>query len=153
MLNKYQKEICIISAGVILISSGCARVAEVSKVVTGTSVKALNDARQSGKNQLFEYDYKTCYEKVLSALKEIKARVYLQSPARHVIVAMNFRGFNNTTEVGIFFSALGSNSTKVEISSLSQVVLEYAAEKIFSALKDTDRKLSVNSTKDAALEK
>jgi uncharacterized protein YjhX (UPF0386 family) len=107
----------------------------------GTSVRALNDARAKGRNQVFDYDYETCYKRVILILKEMKVQIYLQSLKDKRIVAMNFEGVNKTTEVGFFFEEVTPKITKVEISCLNTWALESVSEKIFSALKGKDLKI------------
>lgn len=121
---------------IIVIVSGCARISETSKVIAGTSTRALYEARASGKSQIFNLDLKTCYDKTILMLKKKKAYIYLHSLKEKRIVAMNFKGFNNTTEVGIFFSEINPSSTKLEISCLSTPLLEYASQEIFSGFQD-----------------
>lgn len=122
------------AAGVIF--NGCATSIETSRKIMGTSIEALDEARAEGKSQTVELDYPACYQKVITILKKMKAHIFLHSQKRKRIVAMNFRDLNNTTEVGIFFTQVTPNSTKVEISCLSHSVLENVSDKIFSALKD-----------------
>ncbi len=120
----------------IIFLNGCALSLENSRVVMGISEKALYGARANAKTQIVELDYQACYKKVIRILKKMKAYIYLHSLEKQRIVAMNFKDTNNTTQVGIFFSQVTPNSTKVEISCLSHYVLENVSEKLFSALKD-----------------
>lgn len=123
-----------------LILGSCARISETSKVILGTSDRALYAAREKGKTETFAYDYKTCYSSVIVVLKELQADIFLHSEKKQRIVAMEFEGFNNTTAAGIFFTQITPSSTKIEVSSLSPKLLEYVSAKIFSALKEKLKK-------------
>ncbi len=133
---KYKGHYLILLIFALIILTGCARISETTKLVMGTSVTDLYNAKDKGRSQIFEYDYPSCYKRVFLILKKMKAYIYLHSMEKHRIVAMEFQDFNNTTEVGIFFSEVSSKRTKVEISCLSHSVLEGVSEKIFSALKE-----------------
>jgi hypothetical protein len=86
-------------------------------------------------------------------MPELPARIYMQNKTKGMIVALGFRSTNfnvnpgeeilndplnekiDTTELGIFLTKIDTNSTKVEFSSLSASLLEFASEKISKNLK------------------
>lgn len=133
---KNKKYILIQSVVIVFILSGCAKYIEASRQIMGTSVKPLYESRAKGESLVLSYDYQTCYKKVMAVLKKMKAYIYLHSLEKRRIVAMNFKGFNNTTQVGIFFTEVTPGSTKIEISCLSQSVLKGVSKELFSALSD-----------------
>lgn len=148
---RFSKSLILIS--VIFLSSCAHGPVESVKSILGVSTRALEEARINGSFMVFDADINDCYYKTLETLREIPARVYMQNRTKGIIVAMGFRNSTfgiketdlqsdplneviDTTELGIFFTKMESNKTKVELSSLSTSLLEFASEKIFSKLEN-----------------
>lgn len=135
---------------------------EVTKVVWGSSTKALEDARPDGLKKTFRCRYGDCFDAVLSLARrkpvDSKAPesaamlsgestdeppkeptdeffdVFIKNRAKHHMVVMGVKGNTNTTEVGIFFSELGDQTTKIEITSLSSAAKRKVAQTVFDQL-------------------
>jgi uncharacterized protein YceK len=120
---------------VIFLFSGCASIKECAKEILGSSTKSLEEAREKGVSQTFDLDYASIFDKTIGILKGMNAYIHIRDRQKGVIVAMEFPGYTNTTDIGIFFTAIGSNQTKLEISSRSSGLLYYASDKIFSRLR------------------
>ena len=118
-----------------IILVGCARITESGRILLGTSTRALEETKdKTGLSQSFNLDYPTCYDKVINLLRIKKAYIFLHSPAKHRIVALNLKGENDTTEVGIFFEEIKPQETKIILTSLSPTYLKLASEIIFEGL-------------------
>jgi hypothetical protein len=113
---------------------GCASVKELGKKIWGSSTEALEEARKDGLKKTVNLDYETSFDKITDILKELKCQMYIKDKRRHIIVAINFQGPKDTTEVGLFFAEKDSDQTEIELSSISSSILNYAAEKIFSQI-------------------
>jgi hypothetical protein len=146
-----KKSFFLILISFIFLSSCAHGPIESTKSILGISTRALEEARTNGAYMVFDAELDACYNKTLEALKEIPAKVYMQNKTKGIIVAMGFRnntfglkGDNlqndplneiiDTTELGIFFTKLENNKTKIELSSLSSSLLEFASGKIFDKL-------------------
>ena len=92
----------------------------------GISTKVLEEKRNEAKVLVLNYDYFSSYRKVLDKLKENKSYIYKKTQD---LVAL-YLSEEDTTPVGIFFSELDKEKTKLEISSPSSL----AKEKIFDLL-------------------
>lgn len=127
-----------------LFFSGCAQVTEVSRTIWGTSTRALDDARIDAITLTYECNYDACYDAVLAMtensvegglLIEKEFSLFHKNYIKGYIVIMGVPGNVDTTEVGIFFSRLKQNVTKMEVSSLSRTAKEKVAETINDHLK------------------
>jgi len=105
---------------------GCAGLKEGLKGFLGVSTKDLEERRTEAKVLVLNYDYFSSYHKVLDKLKENKSYIYKKTSD---LVAF-YLSEEDTTPVGIFFSELDKQKTKLEISSPSSL----AKEKIFNLL-------------------
>jgi len=142
----------LIIISIIFLSSCAHGPVESVKSILGVSTRALEEARANGSYMVFDAELNACYNKTLEVLREFPAKVYMQNRTKGIIVAMGFRNNTfgvkdanisndplneiiDTTELGIFFTKINANSTKVELSSLSTSLLEFSSEKIFKNLK------------------
>ncbi len=114
--------------------SGCALIKEFPKKIWGSSTVALEKARKDGVSYILDLDYKASFNRVLDVLKDMECCVYVKDKRKYLIVAMNFQGESDTTELGIFFIEKTPYSTEIQLSSLSSSLLNYAAKEIFSRL-------------------
>jgi len=105
---------------------GCASTKEAFKGLLGVSVKILEEKRAEAKILVLNYDYFTCLHKVLDKLKKNNCYIYKKTQD---LIAF-YLSEENTTPVGIFFSELDKQKTKLEISSPSSS----AKENIFNLL-------------------
>ena len=96
--------------------------------------------RQQGQTQAYTFNHSldTCYERTLGFIKGLGATHYRGTKQKQFIVAMNFSDSfgqcHPATEVAIFFTALGENRTRVEISSLNHSLAEFVSEKLLETL-------------------
>lgn len=140
--------------GLILLTSffaGCARLTESVKVFMGTSTRALEAAKKTQyQSQIFKKDFPALYQQVLDLLKPRHVHIFLHNQKQRRIVAMNFQGTDDTTEVGIFFESISRYETKIIVTSLSPTHLNLAAKLIFSGLEKTE---GTKKTEPAQMEK
>jgi len=124
--------------------NGCARLTEPFKILWGSSMKALEEARPNASVSTFQCREEECFRQVLSIAKENHLTVFTSDPKKPLIVLMGFTGSINTTEVGVFFSEIEPNKTKVEIVSLSPTAQEIATKLLTGQLKKTFTELHGN---------
>jgi len=97
----------------------------------GVSIKGVTDARVDAMTKVFDYDYKTCYEKTDALLRKIpNASVYRKEKDMIAIYVID----PNTTPVGVFFREIDPGHTQVEVSSESTPTKELVANSIFSGM-------------------
>lgn len=142
---------------------GCATVQEPFKAIWGSSTKALEDNRGSATVKAYQSSYSDCFDKVLDIIhsrekSEIKREVTADNPEavgiggtaevievagyeifindkkKGLIVVMGVPKSTNTTEVGIFITALNTSETKIEIVSLSSAAQKIVSDEIFKEL-------------------
>jgi len=116
----------------ILSLSGCASMKEAAKCVIGVSTKDLQDGRKDAIKKTFGYDYKTCYDKTKGILKEKGCYIYAEDAKKGMIAVYLSR--EDTTPVGLFFTAQDANNTQIEVSGPSTYAKEVISEKVFTAL-------------------
>lgn len=105
---------------------GCATIREAGKGFLGISTKILEDKRPQAKVLILNYEYLNAYHKVLDKLRENDSFIYKKTSG---LVAF-YVSEQDTTPVGIFFTELEKQKTKLEISSPSSM----AKENIFNLL-------------------
>lgn len=135
------KKICL---GCLLLAlTGCAGVCETAKKVWGSSTQALEEARVDGISKVYNCTFDECFEAALSldrnneSLKSKTLKfyeVFIRDRIKSLIIVMGIEGNVDTTEVGIFFSRLSPQMTKIEISSLSTTAKEKVARAVFAEL-------------------
>ena len=122
------RNIIAVSA-VCLFMCGCATPGNVWKEFVGVSTKGVEDARADALTKVFDYNYKTCYEKVEALLKKMPhVSIYHKDRGMIAVYVIN----PNTTPVGIFFKETDAGHTQVDISSESTPTKEWVANNIFS---------------------
>lgn len=126
---------------------GCASTKEATKGFFGISTKSLEDARKDAVKNAFKYDYKTCYTKVKSVLKEKGSYIYSQDIEKKMIAI--YVSELDTTPVGIFFTVIDANNTQIEISSPSTSAKELISKRIFSALEESTKPAETKGTSNA----
>ena len=147
----------------ILVGLGCSRLTEAPKVIWGSSIAALEKARDTASVKTYHCAYDECFNAIVdlgtlpaSWLPLAKSPSELtkvsQSPEEYTapqvkpftifqkdliqgyIVVMGVPGNIDTTQVGIFLTLESNNLVQVEISSLSSSAREKVADIIFSEL-------------------
>ncbi|MCX5678377.1 MAG: hypothetical protein NTY76_04640 [Candidatus Omnitrophica bacterium] len=122
------KKIIVLLAACALLS-GCATPGDVWKEFVGASTKGIEQARADAMTKVFDYDYKTCYEKVEAFVKTMpNVSIYSKDKGMIAIYVIN----PNTTPAGIFFKEIDSTHTQVDVSSESTPTKEWVANSIFS---------------------
>ncbi len=112
-----------------LLVSGCATPGNIWKTLLGVSTQEVEDFRATASVKVFDYDYKTCYEKTEGLLKKMPfVSIYTKNDA---MIAVNYIN-PDTTPVGIFFKSVDPARTQVEVSSPSTPTKEWVAKNIFS---------------------
>ena len=109
--------------------SGCATPLEMAKCFIGVSTKEIQDYRKDALVKVFDYDYNTCYTKVENVVK-VMPQVDIYAKSKNMI-AINYK-YLNIDAVGLFFTAVDAEHTKVEISSASPDAKKWVAENVFS---------------------
>jgi hypothetical protein len=113
---------------------GCASFKESMKGFAGVSTKALEEERKNAVEKSFALDYFSSYTKVTDILKEIGAYIYEQDVKKHMIAI--YVSEQDTTPVGLFFTEVEKDKTKIEVSSSSTNAKENISKKVFKALDD-----------------
>ena len=108
--------------------TGCSALKEGYRGVWGTSTKALENNRSSAIVRTFDSDYFSCYTKTLDILKRGCCHVYFKDIKKHIIAV--YVSNQDTTTVGLFFSEIDQNNTKIEFSSLSTYGKEVISTKV-----------------------
>jgi hypothetical protein len=111
---------------------GCSTVKDTVKSVAGVSTRQLESARNEAITKNFNYDYKSCYDKVKSALKENGSYIYAEDSKKRMIAL--YLSQEDTTPVGVFFSQINAANTQIEVSSPSAYAKEFIWAKILLAL-------------------
>ena len=114
--------------------SGCAHVNEAARKVWGSSITHLEAARDSGYKEVFACSPEACYKIAEEALLKKGALVYLKDKDRRYLAAMNFKGYVDTTEAGVFFTKQSDGKTLVEVASMSPRLAQEAAGYVFSGM-------------------
>ncbi len=144
------KKSAISCIAVSVLLMGCAQVTEVGRTIWGTSTRALTDARIDAIVLNYECFYDECYKAVLGLtsdqliedkFKEKTFKLFHENYIKGYIVIMGVEGNVDTTEVGIFFSHIKENVTKIEVSSLSTTAKEKVAHIINKNLSQTFKKV------------
>jgi len=124
------------AAFVILILSGCSPQETARLLGIG-----LTHFKASGKTytQIIDQDFFSTYSRTIDILSAMEAVSYRKNRKRGYIVASNFsKSYGGrcipSTEVAIFFSEVGSNRTKVEVSSLNFSLADFVSQQLFSQL-------------------
>jgi signal recognition particle GTPase len=117
-----------------LAAAGCGHVSEFSKTVWGSSTRALEQARVNGLAKTYDCSVDRCYDEVIKIVQEAEYTVFIDNKHKATIVVMGIPGSVNTTEVGIFFTDVTDNQTKIYVSSLSSNAKRTVAHKIFPEL-------------------
>jgi len=112
---------------------GCASVQETSKVIWGSSTKALEERRVDGIKKTYQCRYQECFDEVIKIAQEQKLTVFIQDARKDLIVLMKIPGCVDTTEAGVFFSDL-ETETRLDIVSLSSKAQRVTSEILFSHL-------------------
>lgn len=135
---------------------------EISKTIWGSSTRALENARKEAVTKDYPCSIDACFDAVTRLTQGDKQKdfknqfqeegeepeeeeeaapenpriftPFIIDERRKLIVLMGVPGNIDTTEVGVFFTGLDSQNTKVEISSLSSSAKANAADIIFDAL-------------------
>lgn len=113
---------------------GCAQTTEFSKTIWGSSTRALEQARVNALVRIYDRPLARCYDEVIKAAEELKFKIFIKSKPKATIVLMGIKGAVDTTEVGVFFSEVSDNQTKIYISSLSSNAKRIVAAHIFGHL-------------------
>ena len=98
---------------------GCARIQETTKVIWGSSTRALEEARSEAVAKVYQCSFEECYKEVSKIIELEELEIFIKERVKKYIVIIGIKGSVNTTEVGVFFTVLNEHETKIEISSLS----------------------------------
>ncbi len=128
---------------------GCARIQEAAKIVSGYSIKELEDKRSEAILKTLAFDYNTSFNKVKEGLEIRGCYIYVLDKKKHVIAA--YVSQEDTTPVGVFFKEIDPNNTQIEVASPSKDAKEFIAKKLFSVLEgrlDTEEKKGQSDAKE-----
>ncbi len=115
---------------------GCSHVMEIPKTIWGSSTRALENYRHTATVKGYPLTLEECFDSILLIAAESELDIFIQDRKRNIIVLMGFEGVTDTTEVGIFLTAISINETKFEIVSLSSIAQATAADLIFLQLNE-----------------
>jgi len=122
------KRVAIAVIALFLIS-GCASLSDGVKMLAGCSTAPVEQSRKDALVKVFDCDRDTCYMNVEGILKKI-SNVSVYSKDKDLIAVYYINP--NTTPVGVFFTAVDSTHTKVEVSSPSRNAREVIAKCVFT---------------------
>lgn len=108
--------LCVFSA---IVLAGCAHIKEGAKKIWGSSIEHLEKARSEARVLSVNAPLSRVFPGSSVALKEKGAVVYLKGNDQEYLAAMNFPGYVDTTQVGLFFTGQEGQATKIEVASLS----------------------------------
>ena len=103
--------------------------AEVFKGFFAVSTRELEELKKDAMVKVFEYDYKTCYDKTLALVKKMPdTTIYAEKKDLIAVYCTCL----NSTPVGIFFEEVDSTHTRVLLSSASSRAKDWVAANVFS---------------------
>jgi len=126
-----------------ILTSGCSMLKNVPEIIVGDYMGSLEKARQKGQSKIFDCKIDDCFDRILVILSQMQADILKTDIFGYKIMAVVSRkplskveneNNVNTADVGIFLSQTSDGKTKVEVSSLSSIFVNYVAETIFSKL-------------------
>jgi hypothetical protein len=112
-----------------MLLGGCATLEDIGASLLGISIDDLVIYKKDALKKVFDYDFKTCYEKTQKILKAMP-KVSIYSANRRMIAL--YYSDPNTTPVGVFFERIDPTHTQVEVSSPGVDAKEWVAKNIFS---------------------
>jgi hypothetical protein len=130
--------------------SGCSMPRKVVENTLGNYMDGLNNDDVSSLSQIFTYEIDDCFEKILAIVKDSA----IDSVTDVVVLKIDRRNYSmlilvsrepsledvdsifdaDGADVGIFLSSVGPDSTRVELRSLSSVIADHTAVKLFPEL-------------------
>ncbi len=114
---------------------GCASLLDAPKNVAGVSVRDMEDRRSGSIYQSYECSTMECFDAIIDIAILNKYNVFSKDQVKGIIVLMDIPGAVDTTEVGVFLTALeNKNGIKVEISSRSTPAKRTVAVLLFAEL-------------------
>lgn len=117
--------------------NGCARIMEPFKTMWGSSTRVLERARAEAISKTYSRPSDEVFREIAKIAQLQAWEIFIKDKKQGLIDVMGVPGGVNTTEVGIFVSALKENETKVEVASLSTNTKRIAAETLFAELDKT----------------
>ena len=125
---------------ILLIQAGCLPSKEYVKIPLGTSTYELEKIRKDAIAAEFKIPHDEAFKKIQEILKTGGCSIFYKNHKKKVLVAMEFKGFINTSQAGIFLTKINQSETKVEITSQSQNLAKEASKIIFPALEKIQEK-------------
>ena len=131
---------------IVCIASGCSLSKRVVENISGNYMGGLNSDEAASKSQVCLYGLDECFQKVVDVLNSpvIDAtilKINKNDYSMLVLIAGEtpleeiesiFEA--NSSDVGIYLTKIGPETTKVELRSLSGTFVDYAAKRIFPEL-------------------
>ena len=134
------KRVVAVLAMLVLLS-GCTTPGDYWKKVVGVSTKGIEDARVDAVSKVFDYDYKTCYDKAEALLKTMpKVSIYAKAKGMIAVYVID----PDTTPVGLFFKEIDAGHTQVEVSSGSTPTRDWVAKNVFAEALQKQETVKVN---------
>ncbi len=128
-----KRQLCYVLVLFVILVSGCAGVKEAAKGIMGVSTKELEKNRNESIKEVFNCEYKICYNETMGIIKEIGAYIYAVDVPKNMVGV--YVSQTDTTPVGVFFKKLDTDKTQIEVSSPSTYGKELIAKNIFTRLK------------------
>jgi hypothetical protein len=125
---------------------GCALPRKVVENISGNYMGGLNSEEAKTASQVCLYGLDECFDKVLAILQgdAIDATILKIDRRNYAILALVSTGSTveeteslfdaNSTDIGIYLTKIGPETTRVEVRSLSSVFTDYTAGKLFPEL-------------------
>lgn len=138
MIRSIISTVIITLCAALAVSGCCTPPREILKIAIGNSTRSIELARPNALTKVVGYSYGTCYVKTETLLKKMpNISVYATNED---MIAVYYNSVN-VTPVGVFFTEIDANHTRIEIASESPDAKEYVSKSVFAGevVKDTDK--------------
>ncbi|NTV28507.1 MAG: hypothetical protein HGA80_00305 [Candidatus Omnitrophica bacterium] len=112
---------------------GCAAVVDAPRNIIGFSMRDIEDVRGQSIYQSYNCELDKCFSAAIYIAEDKKLQVFMKDERRFVLVLMGVPGVVDTTEVGLFFSAI-DKGVRVEVASRSSQARRIVARMIFGEM-------------------
>ena len=129
-MRSFKSVIILVSLTLVAVCiAGCATTDDWFKELLGVSAASIESARKNAVTKVFDYNYRTCYDKMKKLLEEMpQISIYAR---KRGLIAVYYSSVN-TTPVGVFLKKIDEKKTQVEIASPSSSARDWVAKNLFA---------------------